>query len=179
MILLFLPSKSWDYREDNFLKFFKISKNLNLILFCAWGFCLHVCLCTYACSPHGGHKRASDSLEQELQTAVSHHVDSGNQIWILCKNSPVLNYWASLSPFLEGLSVSSFLCCVDNDSGCIVKMPNACWRKEVVVPYAYWEIAICTVFWRVDLEEINWISRRYFVIKGRRDSSTVLGQVSD
>ena len=40
-----------------------------------WMFCLHVCLCI-TCMPgaHRGQKRASDSLELELQMVVSHCV---------------------------------------------------------------------------------------------------------
>jgi hypothetical protein len=42
-------------------------------------FCLHVCLCTM-CVPcaHKGQKRASDPLELDFQTVVSHHMGAGN-----------------------------------------------------------------------------------------------------
>lgn len=43
--------------------------------------------CTSVCSTHGGQKRLSDSLELELQMAVSHHMDIGNWIQVFWKNS--------------------------------------------------------------------------------------------
>lgn len=35
------------------------------------------------CGAHGGQKGTSDSLELELQIVVSHHMCTGNQIWVL------------------------------------------------------------------------------------------------
>jgi hypothetical protein len=40
------------------------------------------------CMPgaHGGHKRALDPLELELQGVVSYHMGAGNQIQVLSKS---------------------------------------------------------------------------------------------
>ena len=36
---------------------------------------------------HGSQKRVSDSLEQELEIIVSHHVDTANQTLVFCKSN--------------------------------------------------------------------------------------------
>lgn len=59
-------------------------------IFMLMSVCLHVCVYTM-CGPDalgGGHEGASDSLELELRTLVSHHVGVGNQVPGLCKCSP-------------------------------------------------------------------------------------------
>jgi hypothetical protein len=40
----------------------------------------------YVSGAHEDQKRASDPLELELQTVVSHHVGSRNQTWVLWRN---------------------------------------------------------------------------------------------
>ena len=49
---------------------------------------LHIWICT-TCVPGtlGGHNKMRHHLGLELQMAVSHHVDTGNQTWVLYKNS--------------------------------------------------------------------------------------------
>jgi hypothetical protein len=42
---------------------------------------------TYMLGCHGGQKGAADSLELELQMAVSYHMAPGNHTWILCQSS--------------------------------------------------------------------------------------------
>lgn len=49
-------------------------------------FYLHDCLC-FAGGVHGDQKKALDALELELETVVSHHVGTGTQTQILCKNN--------------------------------------------------------------------------------------------
>ena len=48
-------------------------------------------VCAACASPVSGacrsHKRASDPLKLELWVVVSHYVDTGNQIWFLCKSN--------------------------------------------------------------------------------------------
>lgn len=52
--------------------------------------CVGICL--HACSAWRGQKKASDSLELELQTIVSCHVGARNQTLILCKSNCALNH---------------------------------------------------------------------------------------
>jgi len=58
--------------------------------------CVCVCVCVFLSicpciagmpGAHGGQKSVSDPLELELQTVVSHRVDSRNRAWAFCKNS--------------------------------------------------------------------------------------------
>ena len=46
-------------------------------------------LLAYVClhSACRNQKRSLDPLELELQMVVGHHVDAGNQNWVLCKSS--------------------------------------------------------------------------------------------
>jgi len=48
----------------------------------------------------GGQKRASDTLELELQVIVSHHMSDKNQIQVLCKNIQCLPTEPSLKPHI-------------------------------------------------------------------------------
>lgn len=41
----------------------------------------------YVGSAYGGQKRVWNPLELELQIVVSHHLNAGNQIQVLCKTS--------------------------------------------------------------------------------------------
>lgn len=51
-------------------------------------FCLNIYLfSTCVPGPCGGQKRASDPLEQESQVAMSHYVDAGDPIQVLCKSN--------------------------------------------------------------------------------------------
>lgn len=52
--------------------------------------------CMYVQCP-GGHKRASDPLELEVGTIVSHHVGAVNCTWFPKKAASVLNYRATSS----------------------------------------------------------------------------------
>lgn len=71
---------------------FKIDFNIYLcVCMCAsLSICLSECVCvcvTDACrGAHGGHKRASDVVKQELQALVRYW-GTGNGIWVLCKKS--------------------------------------------------------------------------------------------
>lgn len=48
---------------------------------------------------HKGQKRASDSLELQLQMLVSLHVGTGNRTWVPTEALSTLNCWAiSLAP---------------------------------------------------------------------------------
>lgn len=51
-------------------------------------FCFFVYMCT-TCIPcaYRGQKRALESLNLELQTAMSCHAGTRNPTWILCENS--------------------------------------------------------------------------------------------
>lgn len=43
-------------------------------------FSLNICMCTvYVLGAHGGQKRTPDTLELDLQVAVSHHEDARNR----------------------------------------------------------------------------------------------------
>lgn len=43
------------------------------------------CAYMYICT-HGSQKRTQEAPELELQMVMSHCVEAGNGIWILCKN---------------------------------------------------------------------------------------------
>jgi hypothetical protein len=46
--------------------------------------CLWVCLYTiYMTGAIGGQKGVWDSLKLKLQTILSHHVNAGNEMWVL------------------------------------------------------------------------------------------------
>lgn len=52
--------------------------------------CVHLCVLVYMCGAGGGgrvQKRVSHSMELDLQTVVSCHMDAGNQTLFLCKSS--------------------------------------------------------------------------------------------
>lgn len=50
-------------------------------------FCLSVWLCTmYVFGVQGDQKKVLNPVELDLQVVVSHHVGSGTQTWVLCKN---------------------------------------------------------------------------------------------
>jgi hypothetical protein len=51
------------------------------IVFCLPLYCVCVCVCVTSEA-----REEAESLEQELQGFVSHHVGAGNQIFILCKS---------------------------------------------------------------------------------------------
>jgi hypothetical protein len=57
---------------DLSLKFFL--KIICTFILCVWMF---LCMCVSAPDSHRGSKRASDPLELELQTVVSHRADAG------------------------------------------------------------------------------------------------------
>lgn len=67
-------------------------------------FFLHVCLYT-TCEPGAlRSQKKFDSLELELQVAVSHHVGAGFQTQVLGRALSALNRWAifsSLTPLLN------------------------------------------------------------------------------
>lgn len=59
---------------------------------------VHLCMV----GTQGGQKRAPDPLEWELQTVVSHHVDSGNQthdLWKTIQCSQLLSHLSILNLF--------------------------------------------------------------------------------
>lgn len=60
-----------------------------------WVFCLHICLCTtqhtYMSGAYRGQTWPPDPLELQLQIIVRHHVDGGDQTWVLSlAEQPVL-----------------------------------------------------------------------------------------
>lgn len=65
-------------------------------------FCLYGCLSTM-CLPsvQGNQNSLSDPLKLEWQTVVTHHMGSGNQTWVLWKNSQ----WSELLSHLSSLSL--------------------------------------------------------------------------
>lgn len=61
--------------------------------------CMHACA-PHTCSAHDGQKRETDTLEVELQTVVTHYMDSGNQTQVLCKSEPSSTIQHSSEKFL-------------------------------------------------------------------------------
>ena len=59
----------------------KVTRDMKILFIfirCFMGVCLHACLyAPHACSAHGVQKWASYPLEQELQTVIRGHEDSG------------------------------------------------------------------------------------------------------
>lgn len=58
-----------------------------LIFLCVQVFFLHTCVyIMHMCvsGVQGGQKRSLGALELELCVVVNHHVDAGNQTWVLC-----------------------------------------------------------------------------------------------
>lgn len=48
----------------------------------------HICMGTIGIpGGSGGQKKAPDPLKLELWMIVSHHVDAGNQTWVLCMSN--------------------------------------------------------------------------------------------
>lgn len=85
-----------------------LEKNLDLIssfvnyiyLFVFYVYMKDICMCTMQIPKvYGGHKRALDLLELELQAPVSPHVGVTNRTWFFARAASTLNFWTiSLGP---------------------------------------------------------------------------------
>ena len=59
-------------------------KKKDYFISCIWVFCLHVRLCT---TYWQWTQQARKHQKLQLQVVVIHHIDSGNQTWVLCKRN--------------------------------------------------------------------------------------------
>lgn len=108
----------------------------------------HICMGTIGIpGGSGGQKKAPDPLKLELWMIVSHHVDAGNQSWVLCKTS-TLNHLALPTP-RGGFS----------SHGCEFQNTVACWENCSITPP--WNPVRQTLCFPTGITEIKFTHRTH------------------